>query len=193
VREIALELKLRIENLDTLCFPERNLPVVLRDRPPFYGEPQIALAHCPGDISRDEYRICVGNIDTYIEASLPYHIHVMLEQADPALEKKMVPFTKKETLLTLALHEVRHRVQYHNKIEIISPIHTKQIFRCNFWGKVQEEHYRNVPGGAQEFDALFISHYGAYEFRQGRLASDEAVRKILLMTPGEFLNRERQK
>jgi len=191
MKSLASKLRETLEYLELIAFPSNPLPIVLREEPPFYGDPQFLFAHCPTDFSQDEYRIHIGNLDSYIKAGAPYHAHVMLEVNDPDFGTRGVPFTEQETFLAMALHEVRHRVQYHNRIDLIDHTHTEQTGRCHLWGKMQKKHYQNMLGGAHEFDALFIGHYGAYELRRDRLKTEGDVRKLLFITPSEFLNREK--
>ena len=192
MNDIAVRFKEILEFIDSSAFPEKPLPVVLAQT---YGQVQFGLAHRPHDPARDFYQIHTLGLEDYFEAGKKEHcFHVMLDADDRRWvheNRTLLPYTDEEILKSSAIHEVRHRLQYHLGIPLFTPSEISKVERCVLWSNAQANHYRNVPNGDRELDAKFFESYGAYEIRRGRLICAEDVKRLLFMTPQEFIDREK--
>lgn len=183
-----------ISMIDSAVFPDQAFKIWLVDEPPPVGKPQFSFAYNVKDPGESFYLVYAG-LMRYFEAGRASSIHAMLEPEAliRAQGKDVLQFTNDEIFLGAALHEVRHRMQYCLNIPMFNERHTSQVLRCRFWGEVQAKHYRNIPGGDQEFDAKFFECYGAHELRQGRLKlNPKDLGNLMRMTVEEFLEKEKR-
>ena len=193
--DTAYKLKKAFELVDQSAFPQKPLQVVMIPSIPEPGQPQFGFANVV-DANEGAYFLYIGGLEQYIAAGREFCIHTMLESDDPMFDpmyrKGFAYFTEEETLMAVSCHEVRHRVQFHLRVELLNRGHTDQIPRCRQWGELQDRHYKNVSGGNLEFDAKFFEFYGANELRRNRFDDIEKIGRVLRMGPQQVLTRERK-
>lgn len=131
------------------------------------------------------------------------HPHEMLERGDPAFTfGRPVKPEFQEFLLSVVAHEVRHRLQYREKIQLVTAADAAKIWRCKAFTERMMRIIADCPdyGGVekkQEFDAVFVGAYIRYEIRRGRAVgqsnrvNEEYLRKLLMMTPETLFQIER--
>lgn len=187
----------RIRLVDKVVFSEKTLPVVALQNEPTSVQGQVSFVTAKKGFS-DFYKVHLLGLESYCRRICRARRHDMPEQSDPlfGMNNRNAPYSWEDCLTGIAIHEVRHRVQYNLGIELIGPEHVGQIKRCEYWNRNQREFFRGADLGqdtAHEFDAMFLEAYGAYEFRMGRLKLAERVKLLLLMTPQEFLRIEAER
>ncbi len=192
MNDIAVKLKEMLELVDSSAFPEKAFLAMIDGGYPHLGQPQLGFASVVEYLDKGFYFIFSGGLQQYFELGKECQFHGMIEPDDPMHGKGAVYWSEQELLMAVAVHEVRHRVQLHLKVPLISKFYTDKIERCRRWGELQDRHYKNIPGGDQEFDAKFFEFYGANEVRRTRLETPEQIKNLLHMTPHQILAREKK-
>lgn len=201
---LAVCLKESLQLVDSIVFPQNRLLVFIFDCQPNPGQPQFALSLNRENFANSSYWIFSQGIEEYFNVSKArrleamriaklFHFSAVLKQSNFCWQE-VAPYDEQKELLFAAIHEVRHRVQIQLRVELFREEHTRQIERCRWWGEIQSRHYRNNPHGNLEFDAKFIECYASFELKQARYQiAPEQLRQIVLLTPHEFLEKEKQK
>ncbi|MDQ3014782.1 MAG: hypothetical protein M3Q73_02890 [bacterium] len=188
-----------VRDLDKLAFPGKPIKsyVVTEESPP-PGESHVHFADT-GDPGKDFYLLYGIGFDSYCRAVQAERVHLMLEPLDPSfgIRGMMVHYSFQETLVSIAAHEVRHRVQFHHKVPLIRPEDAIKVPRCRFFAERLAEFLETLSGyqgedRGREYDAKFVDSYIAYELRTKRAVRGEHVKKLLKMTPDTLLELEQQ-
>lgn len=205
---IATALLESIHFADLAVFSENPLPVTIvpkemghdpRDNPSQFA----FCRYTSGQANRDDFYVIFekglreyfevmrNNIAYAISLDARFGVRARLAPNDFGLVE-FEPYNEARAILGAAVHEVRHRVQFHLGVALFNKSHTDQVNRCRLWGQVQAKHYGNGPHAAREFDAKLFECYVSYELIRGRLQFTlDYFRDLLLMTPERFLEIEK--
>lgn len=202
MNSITAALYCAISYVDKAVFPQNTLNIRVVPKELGFHQPQFAFALDTVNPENSFYVIYERGLKEYFDIAKDinaqemhvaklHHIPQKLRPDDLCL-MRIMSYDERKTLLGAAVHEVRHRAQYQLNVELIGPDHTARVERCRIWGEIQARHYQTDPNGAREFDAKFFEDYFAWEYMQRRLQGHpKELRSLLLMTPEQFLEREK--
>lgn len=173
---------------DRLAFPGRPLKILaITEEPPPEGDPHFHFANT-GDPQKDFYVVFTTGLHKFCEDVRAERAHHMLEWDDPArkLRPPIALYSYDEAVLSIAAHEVRHRVQNHLSHPLISLADTQKRPRCRAYCKRLMKYLVSLNLGDDlptEFDSKFVDTFIAYEMRRGRASELDRLRMLILMTP----------
>lgn len=172
---IATKIIRRISQLDRLIFGKNYAKrIVIVRKAPEKGKKWIQYVIKGIDPNESDYYEIMGYLDEVMANEIDGRRHISVN--DFKSEKsyqELQPFTEDETVIAIAAHEVRHRVQYRQQINLFSPEDANRVkdfdFKCliKFLTMLFENSPPNTAPADEEFDAMIIEHLAAKKWREG--------------------------
>lgn len=165
--KIAKQISDFIEGLDKILFPDKSIEVfVLQFSPPDEAERFRYCSEAPNFISNyrgELYLIFSGGLAERIKEEQQKKIILFSEQEIEKETNDLLFLFQEEVLISIAVHEVRHRIQYHYPERIFSPQYrqnTNNEYLKRLFTYVSLLCEQISPNSfIKEFDASLVEHF----------------------------------
>jgi len=192
--KMALALMKRIGALDRKIFPENPASFIFALKEDIPGD-FAGFVRPEKDEKERSYQITVKNIAEYIKEEEGKKVPIF----GPERQLKFQKYDKEQFLISVAAHEIRHRVQHDHSIKNFSPEDAKlvddqllryiiEFYEIEF--EEREKIYRRENKseefikkklGPKEFDAMVIEKFVANKLHKKPITTPEELEEIVSM------------